>query len=65
MANEEENVFEICYYLKLLKVGKTVLKIFICEFEKMAKEYENCVNPEVSRRTIYPDLTSRMIILKT
>lgn len=55
----------ICYYLKLLKVTKTELKIFIREFEKITKEYENSVNPEVSRLTIHPDLASRMTILKS
>ena len=55
----------ICYYLKLLKVSKTEIKIFIREFEKITKEYENSVNPEVSRRTIHPDLASRMTILKS
>ena len=55
----------ICYYLKLLKVTKTELKIFIREFEKITKEYENSVNPEVTRLTIHPDLASRMTILKS
>ena len=54
----------ICYYLKLLKVTKTEIKIFIREFEKITKEYENSVNSGVSRITIHPDLTSRMTILK-
>ena len=54
----------ICYYLKLLKVTKTEIKIFIREFEKITKEYENSVNSGVSRITIHPDLTSRMAILK-
>ena len=50
--------------MKLLKVTKTEIKIFIREFEKITKEYENSVNSGVSRITIHPDLTSRMAILK-
>ena len=38
----------ICYYLKLLKVSKTEIKSFIREFEKITREYESSVNPNVS-----------------
>ena len=37
----------VCYYLKLLRVTKTEIKAFICEFEKVTEEYKNLVNPEV------------------
>ena len=42
----------ICYYLKLLKVSKTEIKSFIREFEKITREYEASVNPNVSAITI-------------
>ena len=54
----------ICYYLKLLKVSKTEIKSFIREFEKITREYESSVNPNVSAITIHPDLFSRLGILK-
>ena len=54
----------ICYYLKLLKVSKTEIKSFIREFEKITREYEASVNPNVSAITIHPDLFSRLSILK-
>lgn len=54
----------ICYYLKLLKVSKTEIKSFIREFEKITREYEASVNPNVSAITIHPDLFSRLGILK-
>lgn len=54
----------ICYYLKLLKVSKTEIKSFIREFEKITREYEASVNPNVSAITIHPDLFSRLDILK-
>ena len=41
----------ICYYLKLLKVSKTEIKSFIREFEKITREYEASVNPNVSAIT--------------
>lgn len=54
----------ICYYLKLLKVSKSEIKTFIREFEKITKEYEILVNPNVSSITINPNLSSRMSVLK-
>lgn len=54
----------ICYYLKLLKVSKTEIKSFIREFEKITREYEYSVNPNVSAISIHPDLFSRLNILK-
>ena len=54
----------ICYYLKLLKISKTEIKAFIREFEKITKEYEKLVNPDVSKITIHPDLFARMTLLK-
>lgn len=54
----------ICYYLKLLKVSKSEIKSFICEFEKITREYESFVNPNVLVITIHPDLFSRLHILK-
>ena len=43
----------ICYYLKLLKVSKTEIKSFIREFEKITREYESSVTPNVSAITIH------------
>lgn len=54
----------ICYYLKLLKVSKTEIKSFIREFEKITKEYQSSVSPNVSAITIHPDLFTRLNILK-
>lgn len=50
--------------LKLLKVSKTEIKSFIREFEKITREYESSVNPNVSAISIHPDLFSRLNILK-
>ena len=50
--------------MKLLKVSKTEIKSFIREFEKITREYEASVNPNVSAITIHPDLFSRLGILK-
>ena len=54
----------VCYCLKLLKVTKTEIKLFVREFEKITKEYEKMVNAEVSSVTIHSDLNLRMEILK-
>lgn len=54
----------ICYYLKLLKVSKTEIKVFIRDFEKITKEYQDSVDSGVSAITIHPDLSSRMTMLK-
>lgn len=53
-----------CYYLKNLGVGKTELRTFVREFERITKGYENSVSPAVSAVVIHPDLTSRLQILK-
>jgi hypothetical protein len=50
--------------LKLLKVTKTEIKLFVREFEKITKEYEKMVNAEVTSVTIHSDLNLRMEILK-
>ena len=54
----------VCYCLKLLKVTKTEIKLFVREFEKITKEYEKMVNAEVTSVTIHSDLNLRMEILK-
>lgn len=45
-------------------VGNGLIKSFIREFEKITREYESSVNPNVSAITIHPDLFSRLNILK-
>ena len=47
-----------------LAIGFFVGKSFIREFEKITREYESSVNPNVSAITIHPDLFSRLNILK-
>lgn len=54
----------ICYCLKLLKVTKTEIKLFIKEFEKITREYKKSVNSKVASITVHADLDSRMGILK-
>ena len=61
---KRSHIILICYYLKLLKVSKTEIKSFIREFEKITREYESSVNPNVSAISIHPDLFSRLNILK-
>ena len=39
-------------------------QLVIREFEKITREYEASVNPNVSAITIHPDLFSRLGILK-
>lgn len=54
-------------YKDLDALGKAVGNggSFIREFEKITREYESSVNPNVSAITIHPDLFSRLNILKT
>lgn len=54
----------MCYYMKLLKVSKTEIRVFIREFERITANYMKEVNPKVAAIVIHPDLTSRMNILK-
>ncbi len=54
----------MCYYMRLLKVSKTEIKVFIREFEKITDNYRQTVNPNVVAIVIHPDLTARMNILK-
>lgn len=54
----------MCYYMKLLKVSKTEIKMFIREFEKITETYKEVVNSAVAAIVIHPDLNSRMDILK-
>lgn len=54
----------MCYYMKLLKVSKTEIKVFIREFERITDNYINMVNANVSAIVVHPDLKSRMGILK-
>jgi abortive infection bacteriophage resistance protein len=53
-----------CYYLRNLGVGKTELRTFCREFEKITDEYVRAVSPAVSGIVIHPDLKSRIQILK-
>ena len=54
----------ICYYLKLLGVGKTEIKGFVRNFEKITDEYKKSVNPQVAKAVIHPDLSYRIETLK-
>ncbi len=54
----------ICHYLKLLRVSKNEIKLFIREFEKITIDYQKSVNFNVSSIVIHPDTFSRMEILK-
>ena len=54
----------MCYYMKLLRVSKTEIKLFIREFEKITEKYRQSVNSDVAAMVIHPDLNSRMNILK-
>ena len=54
----------VCYYLKLLKISKTELKVFVREFEKITDDYKKAVNSNVASMVVHPDLTARMNLLK-
>ena len=54
----------MCYYMKLLRVSKTEIKIFIRAFEKIVERYRKSVNSNVAAIVIHPDVSSRMNILK-
>ena len=54
----------MCYYMKLLKVSKTEIKMFIREFEKITETYKEVVNSAVAAIVIHQDLNSRMDIFK-
>jgi abortive infection bacteriophage resistance protein len=54
----------MCYYMKLLRVSKTEIKLFIREFEIITEKYRQSVNSDVAAMVIHPDLNSRMNILK-
>lgn len=54
----------VCYYLKLLKISKTELKVFVREFEKITEDYKKAVNSNVASMVVHPDLTARMNLLK-
>lgn len=54
----------MCYYMKLLKVSKTEIRVFIREFERMTDHYRQDVNSNIAAIVIHPDLTARMEILK-
>ncbi len=54
----------VFYYLKLLKVPKRELKLFIKDFDKIINEYKKSVNANVISKVIHPDLSNRIKILK-
>ncbi len=54
----------MCYCLKLLKVPKTEIEIFITDFEAAIKTYQHAVNPDVAASVIQPDTAARMNLLK-
>ncbi len=54
----------MCYYLKMLKMPKTEIKAFIRSFEKITEDYRKLVNPNVARKVIHSDLSTRMNFLK-
>ena len=54
----------MCYYMKLLKISKTEIKVFVRGFEKITDNYRQAVNPDVATIVIHPDLSVRMNILK-
>ena len=53
-----------CYYLKLLKVSKTEINVFIREFEKIVDEYKAKVSMDVAAIVIHPDQSERIRLLK-
>jgi len=57
-------VILMCYFLKLFKVTKTELKVFLRDFEKITSEYKNAVDPSISSITIHSDLASRILQMK-
>lgn len=57
-------VILMSYYLKLLRIPKTELNVFVRNFEKIVAEYRNSVNAKVVAKVIHPDMISRMDILK-
>lgn len=54
----------MCYYLKLLKVLKAEIQIFIKNFEEATENYKYAVNPNVAAVVIHSDLTTKMNLLK-
>lgn len=57
-------VILMCYYMKLLRVSKTEIKVFIREFERITEDYRKVVNADVASIVIHPDLSARMCLLK-
>lgn len=54
----------VCYYLKLLEAPKKEIQDFVSEFENRSAQYKSAVNEAVAAKTVRPDLSSRMTILK-
>ncbi|MBP5489074.1 MAG: Abi family protein [Lachnospiraceae bacterium] len=57
-------VILMCYYLKLLGISKTELKVFIRDFERITEEYRTSVSPSVANIVIKTDFSTRISTLK-
>lgn len=57
-------VILICYYLKLLKVSNSEIRLFIDEFARIVNDYRSAVSTPIADIVIHPDLSSRISILK-
>jgi len=50
--------------MKLLKVSKTEIKVFMREFEKTTDNYSQAVNLNVVAKVIHLDLAARINVMK-
>ena len=57
-------VLLMVYYLKLLHVPKTEIRMFIRDFEKVTEQYKKSVNAAVALKVIHPDQSARMDAVK-
>lgn len=57
-------VLLMVYYLKLLHVPKTEIRMFIRDFEKVTEQYRKSVNTAVALKVIHPDQSARMDAVK-
>ena len=55
----------MCYYLKILKIPKTEIRSFVRDFERITGEYKKAVNPKVFSIVVHPDLSARLVALKS